>query len=43
MTKGLLRNLEYEIELYLVKKIPENTERVVSIWIDFDQGIIEEP
>ena len=30
MTKGLLRNLEYEIELYLVKQIPENTERVVS-------------
>ena len=33
LTKGLLRNLEYEIELYLVKQIPENTDRVVSGYI----------
>jgi len=25
-----LRNLEFEIEFYLVKQIPENTDRVVS-------------
>ena len=26
----LLRNLAFKIELYLVKQIPENTDRVVS-------------
>ena len=30
MNKVLLRNLEFEIELYLVNQIPENTDRVVS-------------
>ena len=30
MTKVLLRNLEFEIELYLVRQISENTDRVVS-------------
>ena len=33
MTKVLLRNLEFEIELYLVKQITENTDRVVSGFI----------
>ena len=31
MTKLLLRNLEFKIELYLVRQIPENTEGY--IWI----------
>ena len=26
----LMRNLEFEIELYLVRQIPENTDSVVS-------------
>jgi len=30
LTKVLLRNLEFEIKLYLVRQIPENTDRVVS-------------
>jgi len=30
LSKVLLRNLEFEIELYLVRQIPENTDRVVS-------------
>ena len=30
MTSVLLRNIEFEIELYLVRQIPENTDRVVS-------------
>ena len=30
MTKVLLRNLEFEIKLYLERQIPENTDRVVS-------------
>ena len=30
LTKVLLWNLEFRIELYLVKQIPENTDRVVS-------------
>ena len=30
LTEVLLRNLEFEIELYLVKQIPENTDRVIS-------------
>ena len=28
-----MRNLEFEIEVYLVKQIPENTDRVVSRFI----------
>ena len=34
MTKVLLRNLEFEIELYLAKQIPENTEGYT--WIGTD-------
>ena len=30
MTMILLKNLEFEIDLYLVRKIPEYTDRVVS-------------
>ena len=30
LTKELLRNFLFEIELYLVRQIPENTDRVIS-------------
>ena len=30
LTSLLLRNLEFKIELYLVKQMPENIDRVVS-------------
>ena len=30
LTKILLQNPEFEIELYLVKQIPENADRVIS-------------
>ena len=30
LTSVLSQNLEFKIELYLVKQIPENTDRVVS-------------
>ena len=34
LTKVLMRNLEFEIELYLAKQIPENTEG--DTWIGTD-------
>ena len=40
LTKVLLRNLEFEIELYLVKQIPENTDSCIRI--EIEQSIIEE-
>ena len=30
LTEVLLRNLEFEIELYLARQIPKNTDRVIS-------------
>ena len=45
MTMGLLRNLEFWIELYLVRlvrQIIKNTD-TAGIRIDTDQGVIGEP